>query len=145
MRALDPEVQEAVWQAVEPLVPRPVVAHPLGCHRRRKSDRDCFQMMLVRLATGCSWEDAERLGGNKVSDATVRERRDAWVAAGVYAAIAGGATRAFDLVIGLDLSEVAIEESQHKTPGGGEGTGKNPTDRAKLGWKWSVLTDRNGI
>ena len=61
MRALDPEVQEAVWQAVEPLVPRPVVTHPLGCHRRRKSDRDCFQMMLVRFATGCSWEDAERL------------------------------------------------------------------------------------
>ena len=26
-----------------------------------------------------------------------------------------------------------------------EGTGKNPTDRAKLGWKWSILTDRNGI
>ena len=27
----------------------------------------------------------------------------------------------------------------------GEGTGKNPTDRAKLGWKWSILTDSNGI
>lgn len=27
----------------------------------------------------------------------------------------------------------------------GEGTGKNPTDRAKLGWKWSVATDRSGI
>lgn len=29
--------------------------------------------------------------------------------------------------------------------GRGEGTGKNPTDRGKLGWKWSILTDRNGI
>ena len=25
------------------------------------------------------------------------------------------------------------------------GTGKNPTDRAKLGWKWSILTDTAGI
>ena len=33
----------------------------------------------------------------------------------------------------------------HKSPCGGEGTGKNPTDRGKLGWKWSILTDRNGI
>ena len=48
MRALDPEVQEAVWQAVEPLVPRPVVTHPLGCHRRRKSDRDCFQTLILQ-------------------------------------------------------------------------------------------------
>jgi Transposase DDE domain len=33
----------------------------------------------------------------------------------------------------------------HKSPCGGEGTGKNPTDRAKLGWKWSIATDKNGI
>jgi transposase len=25
------------------------------------------------------------------------------------------------------------------------GAGKYPTDRGKLGWKWSILTDRNGI
>jgi transposase len=32
-----------------------------------------------------------------------------------------------------------------KSPAGGEGTGKSPTDRAKLGWKWSILTDARGI
>ena len=47
--------------------------------------------------------------------------------------------------IGLDLSEVALDGSQQKAPCGGEGTGKNPVDRAKLGWKWSVATDRAGI
>jgi hypothetical protein len=30
-------------------------------------------------------------------------------------------------------------------PSGGEGTGKNPTDRGTLGWKWSIVTDTNGI
>jgi hypothetical protein len=33
----------------------------------------------------------------------------------------------------------------HKAPYGGEGTGPNPTDRAKLGWKWSVASERHGI
>ena len=145
MRALDPEVFDAVWAAIEPLIPSPVDEHPLGCHRLRSSNRDCFEMMLVRLATGCSWEDAERLCGNKVSDTTVRERRDEWVAAGVFDAIAKEATGAYDRIIELDLSDVAVDGSLHKSPCGGEGTGKNPTDRAKLGWKWSVLTDRNGI
>jgi transposase len=42
------------------------------------------------LATGCSWEDAERLCG-KVSDTTVRERRDDWIAAGVFDRIANEA------------------------------------------------------
>ena len=54
MRALDPQVKEAVWRAFEPLIPIPIDRHPLGTHRRRKSDRACFEVMLVRLATGCS-------------------------------------------------------------------------------------------
>ncbi|MHB8329270.1 MAG: transposase [Acidimicrobiales bacterium] len=72
----DPEVGDAIWAGIEPLIPEPVDDHPLGCHRPRADNRDCFEVMLVRLVTGCSWEDAERLCGNKVSDTTVRERRD---------------------------------------------------------------------
>lgn len=47
---------------------------------------DCFEVILVRLVTGCSWEDAERLCGTKVSDTTARSRRDEWVEAGVFEA-----------------------------------------------------------
>jgi transposase len=145
MRALEPEVFDTVWAAVEPLLPVHNETHPLGCHRPRARDRDCFEMMLVRLVTGCSWEDAEQLCGGKVSDTTARARRDEWLAAGVFDAVAREAVSAYDTVIGLDLSEVAIDGSMHKSPAGGEGTGKNPTDRAKLGWKWSVMTDKAGV
>ena len=55
------------------------------------------------------------------------------------------AVHAYDRIIGLDLSEVALDGSLHKAPCGGEGTGPNPTDRAKVGWKWSVATDAHGI
>ncbi len=79
MRAFDPEVMDIVWEGIEALIPVPRNHHPLGCHRPRASDRDCFEVMLVRTATGCSFEDAERLCGNVVSDTTVRTRRDEWV------------------------------------------------------------------
>jgi len=101
--------------------------------------------MLVRLVTGCSWEDAERLCQGVVSDTTARARRDEWIAAGVFDAIVNEAIASFDKIIGLDLSEVAVDGSLHKAPAGGQGTGKNPTDRAKLGWKWSIMTEKNGI
>jgi len=145
MRALDPEVKDAVWAAVEALLPIPEDNHPLGCHRPRVPDRACFDGILIRLATGCSWEDAERLNGSVVSDTTLRERRTAWVEAGVFDALVDEALAAYDKMIGLDFNNVAIDGSKHKSPVGGEGTGKNPTDRAKLGWEWSVATESNGI
>ena len=65
--------------------------------------------------------------------------------AGVFDQLRAHALHAYDRIIGLDLAEVAIDGSLHKAPCGGEGTGPNPTDRAKLGWKWSIATDANGI
>ena len=43
------------------------------------------------------------------------------------------------------LRVVSVDGSRHKVPCGGEGTGKNPCDRAKSGWKWSLAVDRAGI
>lgn len=146
MRAFDPEVVDAVWEAVEALLPaRPVDEHPLGCHRTRVPDRVCFEGILIRLVTGCAWVDAEQLLGGAVSDTTLRVRRDEWLAAGVFDRLAVEALAAFDRVVGLDFSECAVDGSQHKAPAGGEGTGRNPTDRGKIGWKWSLFADRNGI
>ena len=63
----------------------------------------------------------------------------------MFDALVSEALAAYDRIIGLDLSDVSVDGSQHKAPSGGEGTGKNPCDRAKSGWKWSVATDRAGI
>jgi hypothetical protein len=40
MRALEPEVFDTVWAAIEALLPVHAEIHPLGCHRPRVSDRD---------------------------------------------------------------------------------------------------------
>ena len=145
MRALEPEVVDAVWQAIEGLIPRSRDAHPLGCHRPRVPDRLCFWGILIRLVTGASWVDVEQILERQVSDTTLRSRRDEWITAGVFEQLKTEATAAFDRIIGLDLSEVSLDGSLHKAPYGGEGTGPNPTDRAKLGWKWSVAVEAHGI
>ena len=145
MRALEPEVVDAVWAVIEPLIPPVPENHPLGCHRPRVPDRLCFWGILIRLGTGCSWASVEAILEYQVSDTTRRARRDEWIVAGVFDAVRCHAVHAYDRIIGLDLSEVALDGSIHKAPCGGEGTGKNPTDRAKIGWKWSVATDAHGI
>ena len=38
MRALDPEVMDAMWAAAEPLLPVGGGDHPLGCHNPRIAD-----------------------------------------------------------------------------------------------------------
>jgi len=79
-----------------------------------------------------------------VSDATLRSRRDEWATSGVFDAARDEAMAAHDRIIGLDLSEVALGGPIHKTPCGGEVTGRSPVDRAKLRRKWSIATDANG-
>lgn len=144
MLALDPTVVDAIWASFGAYLPEQgVCTHPLGCHRPRISERNCFEAILFRLVTGCSWDVAGRLG--KGSETTLRRRRDEWVAAGVFAHLVEEAIGAFDKVIGLDFSDVSIDGSLHKAPAGGEGTGPNPTDRGKTGWKWSLATDTHGV
>lgn len=144
MLALEPRVVDAVWAAVEPeLPPREPVSHPLGCHRRRIPDRCVFEAILFRLVTGCSWDVAGRLG--KGGETTLRTRYNAWNAHGVFDRVVTEALEGYDRIVGLDLSDVAVDGSQHKAPCGGDGTGRNPTDRGKCGWKWSLLCDRRGI
>lgn len=145
MRALEPEVFDAVFAAAEPLLPEPSAPHPLGCHRPRVPDRICLWAMLIRLVTGCSWVDVERLVGGAVSDTTLRTRRDEWIGAGVFDALAETMVATYEGVVGLDLDDAMVDGSIHKAPCGGENTGKSPVDRGKIGWKWSLATDGEGI
>ena len=79
---------------------RPVDDHPLGCHRPRIADKTCCTGIVYRLALGCSWVDAGRLVG--VGQATLRRRRDEWIAAGIFDALAEEAIAGYDRIRGLD-------------------------------------------
>ena len=71
--------------------------HPLGCHRLRIPDRDCFDGILVRLPAGCSWDVAARLC--KASETTLRARRTEWLAAGVFDKLVEEAIAGYDKII----------------------------------------------
>lgn len=144
MRALDPEVHDPVFEAIRGLLPDPP-EHPLGCHRRRVSDRICFQGLLIRLVTGSAWETIEFVMGYTVSDTTLRARRDEWIAAGVFDRLRDEALAAYDRIIGLDCTHVTIDGSEHVAPGGGEGTAAGPKTHGRLGWKWCAAVDAAGI
>lgn len=109
MRALDPEVVDAVWEAVKGRLPEREDTHPLGCHNPRIPDRVCFEGILIRLVTGCSWVTTERLLGGRVSDTTLRARRDEWIAAGVFDGLVTEAIEGYDRIVGLDLTETAVD------------------------------------
>jgi len=144
-RAFEREVFDVIWETVEPLIPVLFDNHPLGCHRRRISDRLCLRGLFIRLVTGSSWVDIEAILDYEVSDTTLRSRRDDWIKAKVFEKLCAHARHAYDRIIELDLSDVAIDGSLQKSPCGGEGTGKSPVDRGKLGWKWSLAVDAAGI
>lgn len=144
MRACEPEVHDAVFEAIRHRLPEPP-EHPLGCHRPRVPDDVCFRGILIRLITGAAWTTIEMLMNYEVSDTTLRTRRDEWINAGIFDNLATEALDAYDRIIGLDLTDVAIDGSNHKAPCGGEQTGYNPADRGKQGWKWLIAVDAAGI
>ena len=144
MRALQPEVHDAVFAAIAGLLPPPP-QHPLGCHRPRVPDRVCFQGLLLRIVTGAAWETIEFLLDRQVSDTTLRARRDEWIAAGVFDQLVAQARDAYDRMIGLDTSHVALDGSDQLAPCGGVGTAVGPAHKGRLGWKWCAAVEAAGI
>ena len=144
MRALDPEVHDAVFEAIKGLLPEPP-SHPLGCHRPRIADRVCFRGLLIRIVTGAAWETVEFLLDYEVSDTTLRTRRNEWVEAGVFDRLVKEAQAAYDRMIGFDTTHVTIDGSDHPAPCGGPGTGTGPKQHGRAGWKWCTGVDAVGI
>ena len=148
MHALDPAVHAPVFATIQHLLPeRP--SHPLGCHRRRVPDHVCFMAIMIRTVFGLSWESTEwvmnHLAGHTVSDTTLRARRNEWVDAGVFEQLAAHAVAGYHHLIGLDLTHVSIDGSDHLAPGGGKGAGHSIKHPGRLSWKWCIAVDAKGI
>jgi hypothetical protein len=89
---------------------------------------------------GCSWDVAARLC--RAGETTLRARRTEWLASGVFDKLVEEAIDGYDRIIAPGpIRGRRRRPACTKAPCGGEGTGPNPTDRAKIGWKWSVATD----
>ena len=145
MPALPSWLTTPLWDQFAALIPaRPVVdpTHPLGCHRRRISDRIVFDKLIQVLRFGCSYE---AIADTTCSATTIRNRRDEWIKAGLFAALKQIALDAYDRIVGLILDQIAVDGCITKAPGGGECAGPSPVDRRKQGMKRSLLVEGYGI
>src|SRR5829696_9241000 len=64
---------------------------------------------------------------------------------GVLDALHEVALEAYDRMVGLEPSELAVDSCITKAPCGGEKAGRSPVDRGKRGIKRSVVVDGKGI
>jgi transposase len=140
--ALPPYLIEPIWQQFSALLPEHETDHPLGCHRSRTPDRVVFEKLVQVLVFGCAYE---RIADASCSESTLRRRRDEWIGLGVMERLKEICLDAYDRLIGLKLSEVAVDGCITKTPCGGEKVGKSPVDRGKRGIKRSMAVDALGI
>lgn len=107
MPALPPYIIEPIWeQFVALLPPRKVQVHPLGCHRHRVPERLVFDKLVQVLVFGCAYE---RIADGSCSATTLRRRRDEWIGSGAMEKLRQMVLEAYDRMIGLELSEVAVD------------------------------------
>ena len=57
-------------------------SHSLGCHKPRIADRIVFEKLIQVLRFGCSYVS---IADCACGATTIRERRDEWIRAGIFA------------------------------------------------------------
>ena len=142
MPAIPSCIIDPIWDQFSELLPQKKVEHPLGCHNPRIPDRVVFDKLVQVLVFGCAYE---RIADESCSATTLRRRRDEWIASGVMGRLQQIVLDAYDWMIGLDLSDVAVDCCITKAPCGGQKAGKSPVDRGKGGIKRSMVVDAKGI
>ncbi len=136
MPALPPYIIEPIWEQFAALLPpRKMDIHPLGCHRSRIPDRVIFDKLVQVLVFGCAYE---RIADEECSATTLRRRRDEWIGSGTMEKLREMVLEAYDRIIGLEVSDVAVDCCITKASCGGERAGRSPVDRGKQGIKRST-------
>jgi putative transposase len=134
------KVSDEFWEKVEPLIP-PAPSHAKG-DRTRMDDRDAFAAMIYVLRTGIQWNALPREMG---ASSTVHDRYQEWERLGFFEELWRAGLVEYDELEGIEWEWQAIDGAMTKAPLGRGATGNNPTDRAKMGTKRSMLTDGTGI
>lgn len=142
------ELSDELWEKVEPLLPKPKSRiRGRGYKRRNVGGRPPADPRVVMagifyiLRTGCQWNSApERFGSGK----TLHRYFQRWVRAGVFRKMWKAGLVEYDEARGIEWAWQSVDGAMTKAPLGGGATGKNPTDRGKIGTKRSLVVDGRG-
>jgi putative transposase len=135
-------IPDFLWEEMQEFLPagKP---HPLGCHNPRKPLREAMDAIFFVLRTGCQWGALDATG--ICSHSRAHRRFQEWVEAGVFLMFWFKGLLCCEALRGIDWRWLSADGAMTKAPLGGEKTGPNPTDRAKLGAKRSLLVDAQGV
>lgn len=139
MKRNDFTVPEELWMLVEPLLPAQV-AKPQG-GRPPLDNYRVFSGILYRLRTGCQWKALPQSLG---SSSAIHERFLRWAQMGIFENVLAVVVRFYDDLKGIAWEWTSLDAAMVKAPKGGDETGRNPTDRGKIGTKRHILTDDRG-
>ena len=141
MPALQPYIIEPIWEQFEALLPERRTNHPLGCHRPRVPDRVVFGKLVEMLVFGCAYW---RIADESCSESTLRRRRDEWIGLGLMEKLREISLGAYDRLIGLELSDLAVDGCITKAPcglpaaarkqGGARWIGEKKAQNARRTW-----------
>lgn len=112
--------------------------------RPRASDRAVIDAIWYVLWTGCQWKALHRSWFG-VSSSVVHERFQTWTKMGIFDKLMKRFLEYYARERGgIGWKWQAMDSKHCAAPLGGEKTGKNPTDRGKLGAKINLLVDERG-
>src|SRR5919197_1151074 len=133
-------IPDALWNEIQPLLPKHVTHYPLGCHRKRVDDRSAMNAIFFVLKTGCQWNALNATG--ICSSSSAHRRFQEWNKAGVFKKLW---KKCLGKCKAVTRASVPWMERWGKHRLRGKKRGPNPTDRAKQGVKRSLLTEGQGI
>src|SRR5580765_6732355 len=125
-----PLLPDELWELIEPLLP-PHPPQPKG-GRPFLDDRKVLTGIIFVLKTGIPWEDLPQEMGCGCG-MTCWNYLQAWQRAGVWQRLHEILLAELQEADRIDWSRAAVDSTHARALGGGEKTGKNPTDRRKLG------------
>ena len=131
---------DVMWDRMKLLLPEYDV-NPAG-GRPRQDLRRVADAIFYRMRTGCQWK---AIPPSLVPGSTAHQYFQQWVQDGVFDSLWQAALTEYDDLVGLDWTWQSVDGAMTKAPLGGDATGKNPTDRGKLGTKRSLMTEATGI
>lgn len=133
------ELPDDLWEEVEPILE--CFYPPARTGRPRACLRGVLDGIIFRLRSGCQWE---RLPERYGPSSTVHGWFQRFVEDGVLEEIWAYLVRECEELGEVRWEWQAVDGVMGKSRFGGEKTGPNPTDRAKMGTKKSIQVEQHG-